>query len=65
MAFQTHWNRFQKLILPSRTTPTEERVARLAYAWGREDATAEQRLEDEKVTAGFLNGVTRDEGQTA
>lgn len=64
MAFQTHWNRFQKLILPSKTTTSEERVARLAYAWGREDATVEQRLEDEKVIAGVLNGV-KNEGQTA
>lgn len=66
MAFQTHWNRFVKTILPAQTNSGDMHLARLAYTWGREDAAVEIRVEDERRLAGQLNslGVPSNEGQS-
>lgn len=67
MAFQTHWNRFSKLgpvVKPMYDPLTVQRIAQIAYTWGREDAAVEQRIEEERRLAGQLNGGLS-EGQTA
>jgi hypothetical protein len=44
---------------------TVQRIAQMAYQWGREDAAVEQRIEEERRLAGQLNGGASNEGQSA
>jgi hypothetical protein len=66
MAFQQHWNRFHKLVAQGNSLANfneTQRIAQMAYQWGREDAAVEQRIEEERRLAGQLNGGTTSEGQ--
>lgn len=71
MAFQTHWNRFSRMVGPldPKMNQTTLDIAKMAYAWGREDAAVEQRVEDERLLAGQINnglkGDDKNEGQTS